>query len=219
MRILLVEDEILVAQGIQAGLGLQDFVVDAVGSAELADSALKTSHFDACLLDLGLPDRDGMSLLNQWRLRQCRVPVLVLSARDHPTHRVQALQAGADDFILKPFDLDELGARLHAVLRRTAGHYADRIQRGPLTVHLASGAVWLHGCEVSLARRELGLLRVLLQHPQQILTAEQLRDSLYGYADNVESNAINVHIHKLRRKLGTGIVETVRGLGYRLGEL
>ncbi|ANY15167.1 response regulator [Bordetella pseudohinzii] len=218
MRILLVEDDVLVAQGIQAGLGLQDFVVDAVGSADQADAALMTSSFDACLLDLGLPDHDGMTLLARLRARQQDLPVLILSAREATVHRVRALQAGADDYVLKPFDLDELGARLHAVIRRAAGYSRDCIRHGPLEVCLSTGRVLLGGQEVILARRELGLLRVLLQRPQSILTADQLRDGLYGYADNVESNALNVHIHKLRRKLGAGIIQTVRGLGYRLGE-
>jgi two-component system response regulator QseB len=217
LHILLIEDDALVASGIVAGLGLHGFTVDHVDSARMAEGALAAAQFDACVLDLGLPDEDGMSLLVRWRERGETLPVLVLTARDAVAHRVKGLQAGADDYLLKPFDLDELVARLHALLRRSAGRSADRIEHGPLTFEPASGEVRLRGRPVELARRELALLRTLLQHPRQILSADQLRDSLYGFAQEVESNAINVHIHHLRRKLGADIVQTVRGQGYRLG--
>lgn len=217
MRLLVVEDDAMVAQGIRSGLTLQNFVVDVVDSAAGAEAALAASRFDACLLDLGLPDRDGMTLLSHWRARQHKVPVIVLTARDAVAHRVQALNAGADDYVLKPFDLDEIGARVHAVVRRAAGHTRDVVELGALRVTLSSAEVLLNEKPVALARREWALLRALLQHPQRILTAEQLQDSLYGYADSIESNSLNVHIHKLRRKLGPNIVETIRGLGYRLG--
>ena len=217
MHILLVEDDALVASGIVAGLRLHGFTVDSMESARLADGAVAASQFDLCVLDLGLPDEDGLSLLVRWRQRGVELPVLVLTARDAVAHRVKGLQAGADDYLLKPFDLDELVARLHALLRRSAGRSADRIEHGPVTFEPSTGEVWMRGQPVELARREKALLRALLQHPRQILSADQLRDSLYGFAQEVESNAINVHIHHLRRKLGAGIVETVRGLGYRLG--
>lgn len=217
MHILLIEDDALVASGIVAGLGLHGFTVDHMDTAAMAEGALAAAQFDACVLDLGLPDEDGMSLLVRWRQRGVEVPVLVLTARDAVVHRVKGLQAGADDYLLKPFDLDELVARLHALLRRSAGRSADRIEHGPLTFEPATGEVFLRGRPVELARRELALLRTLLQHPRQILSAEQLNDSLYGFAQDVESNAVNVHIHHLRRKLGAGIVQTVRGQGYRLG--
>ncbi|MFC5495907.1 response regulator [Caenimonas terrae] len=217
MHILLIEDDALVASGIVAGLGLHGFTVDHMDSARRAEAALAASQFDACVLDLGLPDEDGMRLLVRWRERGETLPVLVLTARDAVAHRVKGLQAGADDYLLKPFDLDELVARLHALLRRSAGRSADRIEHGPLTFEPATGEVWLRGRPVELARRELALLRTLLQHPRQILSADQLRDSLYGFAQEVESNAVNVHIHHLRRKLGADIVQTVRGQGYRLG--
>ncbi|HEY8706449.1 MAG TPA: response regulator [Burkholderiaceae bacterium] len=217
MHILLVEDDALVASGIVTGLRLHGFTVDPMESAQLADAAVAAAQFDACVLDLGLPDEDGMGLLVRWRQRGLKLPVLVLTARDAVAHRVKGLQAGADDYLLKPFDLDELVARLHAVLRRSAGRSSDRIEHGPVSFEPSTGEVWVHGQPVELARREKALLRTLLQHPRQILSADQLRDSLYGFAQEVESNAVNVHIHHLRRKLGPGIVETVRGLGYRLG--
>lgn len=217
MRILLVEDDASIAMAIQAGLGLQGFVVDAVDSLRQADLAVQTSHVSACVLDLCLPDGDGMTLLQKWRARRQRVPVLVLSARSAVPQRVDALRAGADDYLPKPFDLDELGARLQAVIRRAAGHASDRIDHGRLALFPSRGEVLLDGARVTLRRRELALLQTLLQHPGQILTMDQLRDSLYGFDDRVESNAVNVHIHKLRRKLGADLIETVRGWGYRLG--
>ena len=218
MHVLLIEDDPLVASGIVAGLRLHGLTVDHVGNASRAGSALATSHFDICVLDLGLPDEDGMTLLSRLRAQGNDLPVLVLTARDAVEHRIKGLLAGADDYVLKPFDLDELVARLHALLRRASGRSADRIEHGALSFSPSSGEVLLHGMAVELSRRELALLRALLQHPRQILTGDQLRDSLYGFEQDVESNAVNVHIHHLRRKLGPGIVETVRGLGYRLGE-
>ena len=217
MHVLLIEDDPLVASGVVAGLRLHGMTVDHVDTAAQAQAALAASHFDVGVLDLGLPDEDGMALLARWRARGEALPVLVLSARDGVEHRVRALRAGADDYLLKPFDLDELVARLHALLRRASGRSADLIRHGALSFSPSSGDVRLGDEPVALSRRELALLRTLLQHPDRVLGLEQLHDSLYGYAREVESNAVNVHIHHLRRKLGAGIVETVRGLGYRLG--
>lgn len=217
MHILLIEDDALVASGIVAGLRLHGFTVDHMASARLGDAAVAAAGFDACVLDLGLPDEDGMSLLLRWRQRGLALPVLVLTARDAVAHRIKGLQAGADDYLLKPFDLDELVARLQALLRRSAGRSSDRIEHGAVSFEPTTGEVRVRGEPVELARREMALLRTLLQHPRQILSADQLRDSLYGFAQEVGSNAVNVHIHHLRRKLGPDIVETVRGLGYRLG--
>lgn len=219
MHVLLVEDDELIASGIHAGLRLHGLTVDHFATAGAAQAAQQAAAYDVCILDLGLPDEDGMALLRRWRTRGQQLPVLVLTARDAVQHRVAGLQAGADDYLLKPFELDELVARLHALLRRARGRSTDCIDHGPLSFHASRGEVLLHGAPVELSRRELALLRTLLQHPRQLLSAEQLRDSLYGFEQDVESNAVNVHIHHLRRKLGAGIVETVRGLGYRLGEI
>lgn len=217
MHILLVEDDPLVASGIVAGLKLHGLTIDHVGTARLADAALSASHFDVCILDLGLPDEDGMKLLSRWREQGRNLPVLILTARDALSHRVEGLLGGGDDYLVKPFDLDELHARLHVLTRRVAGRSKDCMDHGKLTFRSSTGEVWLDGTPITLARRELALLRALLQNPQAILSAEQLCDSVYGYGQNVESNAISVHIYHLRRKLGNHIVETVRGLGYRLG--
>jgi DNA-binding response OmpR family regulator len=219
VHVLLIEDDLLVASGIVAGLRLHGLTVDHVGTASQAQAALATAHFDICVLDLGLPDEDGMAVLARWRARGNSLPVLVLTARDAVEHRVKGLKAGADDYLLKPFDLEELVARLQALLRRASGRSADRIEHGALTFTASTGEVLLCGKPVNLSRRELALLRTLLQHPRQILAADQLCDSLYGFEQEVESNAVNVHIHNLRRKLGASIVETVRGQGYRLGEV
>lgn len=217
MHLLLIEDDPSVAHGVAAGLRLHGFTVDHTQTAAAADAALAVSDFDVAVLDLGLPDGDGVDLLARWRARGVAMPLLVLTARDAVSDRVRGLQAGADDYLLKPFDLDELVARLHALLRRSAGRTTDRITHGAVTFEPSSGQVWLRGAPVELSRRERTLLATLLQHPRSILSTEQLRDRLYGLELEVESNAVNVHIHHLRRKLGTGIVETVRGVGYRLG--
>lgn len=217
MRLLLIEDDPLVASGIVAGLRLHGLTVDHVDTASKASAALATSHFDVCVLDLGLPDEDGMKLLARWRAQGKSMPVLVLTARDAVEHRVEGLRAGADDYLLKPFDLDELVARLHALHRRTGGRSSDLIVHGMLSFSPSSGTVLLHGQAVDLSRRELALLRALLQHPGRIVSLDHLHDSLYGFGTEVESNSVNVHIHHLRRKLGPDMVETVRGQGYRLG--
>lgn len=219
MHVLLIEDDLLVASGICAGLRLHGLTVDHVDTASKAQAALAVSRFDTCVLDLGLPDADGMTLLVQWRAQGRSLPVLVLTARDAVEHRVKGLQAGADDYLLKPFDLDELVARLHALQRRAAGRSVDRIEHGALSFFPSTGEVRLRGAPIPLARRELAILRALLQHPRQILSGDQLRDRVYGLDQDVESNAVNVHIYHLRRKLGMGVVQTVRGLGYRMGEV
>lgn len=219
MHVLLVEDNALVASGVKTGLQLQGFGVDVVGSAAQADAAIKSSHFDVCVLDLGLPDEDGLQLLSRWRRQAVELPVLVLTARDAVGQRIEGLQTGADDYLVKPFDLHELAARLHALLRRAAGRSVDWIVLGDVKVDLAASQALRDGVTVDLSRREWALLSALLQSPGRVLSLEQLRDSLYGYSLDVESNAVNVHVHHLRRKLGTDIVETVRGVGFRLGRV
>lgn len=218
VHVLLIEDDRLVASGIVAGLRLLGVTVDHVDTAAKARAAVGASHFDVCVLDLGLPDEDGMAVLARWRAQGQAIPVLVLTARDALEHRVAGLRAGADDYLLKPFELDELVARLHALVRRASGRSSDLVEHGSLTFSASNAEVRLHGMRVELSRRELALLRALLQNPGRILSLEQLQASLYGFETDVESNAVNVHIHHLRRKLGPAIVETVRGLGYRLGE-
>lgn len=218
MHILLIEDDALVASGIIAGLRLHGMTVDHVNSSLAAQAAITAGHFDIVVLDLGLPDEDGMMLLERLRRAGHSLPILILTARDAVEHRVSGLQAGADDYLLKPFDLNELVARLQALHRRAAGRCTNVIRHGALCFDADSRQVTLDGAAVELSRRELALLEALLSNPKRVLTTEQVKDSLYGFGDAGESNAINVHIHHLRRKLGPHIVETVRGVGYRLGE-
>ncbi len=215
MRVLLIEDDELISHGIQAGLRAHGLTVDGVATATQAEAALSVVHCDVVILDLGLPDEDGMTFLHRLRSSGMALPVLVLTARDAVEDRVAGLRAGADDYLLKPFDLNELVARLHALLRRAAGRSVNVIAQGPLRLDPASGEVFLQGRAVVLSRRELALLAALLQARGRILSADQLKDSLYDFSEEIGSNALNVHIHHLRRKLGPDIVETVRGVGYR----
>lgn len=217
MHVLLVEDDTLIAQGLLTGLELQGFTLAHVTHVTAAEQALQLGHFDAMILDLGLPDEDGLQLLSRLRGQGSDLPVLILSARDSVEQRVAGLQAGADDYLLKPFDLRELAARLHSLLRRSGGRSSNLIEHHGLAFNPSTREVSLHGELVCLSRREQALLGALLQNPGHILSAEQLQDSLYGLGDGVESNAINVHIYNLRRKLGSEVVKTVRGLGYRIG--
>ncbi|UVM23562.1 response regulator transcription factor [Pseudomonas wadenswilerensis] len=217
MHVLLCEDDDLIASGISAGLAAQGMTVDRVASAGAAQAMLQAAAFDVMVLDLGLPDEDGLKLLQRLRQQGESLPVLILTARDAVTDRVDGLQAGGDDYLLKPFDLRELAARLHTLLRRAAGRAVNIIEHGPLSYDPSSRETCLGGQPVDLSRREQALLQALLHNRGRVLSSEQLKDSVYGFGDEVESNALNVHIHHLRRKLGNGIVETVRGLGYRLG--
>lgn len=215
MRVLLVEDDELIAHGVDAGLSARGLTVDGAKTAAQAEALHRAVHYDVVILDLGLPDEDGMSLLQRWRANGMSLPVLVLTARDAVEDRVAGLRTGADDYLLKPFDLDELIARLHALLRRAAGRSVDVIEEGGLRFDAARGEVSMHGQPVDLSRRERALLGALLHAHGRILSADQLKDSLYGLGEEIESNALNVHIHHLRRKLGAGLIETVRGVGYR----
>ncbi|MCO3380096.1 response regulator [Pseudomonas aeruginosa] len=217
MHVLLTEDDDLIASGIVAGLNAQGLTVDRVASAADTQALLQVARFDVLVLDLGLPDEDGLRLLQRLRQQGVDLPVLVLTARDAVTDRVAGLQAGADDYLLKPFDLRELGARLHTLQRRSAGRCVNVIEHGRLSYDPSTRETWLDGRPVELSRREQALLQALLNNCGRILSGEQLKDSVYGFGDEVESNALNVHIHHLRRKLGNAIVQTVRGLGYRLG--
>lgn len=217
MRILVVEDDELIATGLVSGLRAHGMTVDRVPTATGARGALAATAFDLVVLDLGLPDGDGLDVLRGWRAAGTTLPVLVLTARDALEARLTGLRGGADDYLVKPFDLDELVARVHALLRRAAGRAADHVEHGALRVDTARREVTLNGRLVDLARREFDVLLALLNARGRILSTAQLQDSLYGFDQAVDSNAINVHIHHLRRKLGVEAIETVRGMGYRLG--
>lgn len=216
MRVLIVEDDDLIARGIVAGLQAHGMTADAVASVAETQAALATSHCDVLVLDLGLPDADGMALLKRLRADGSTLPVLILTARDAVEDRVAGLQAGADDYVTKPFDLAELAARLHALMRRAEGRSVNTIEAGRLCLDPAGGDVRVDGEPVVLTRRETALLTCLMQAQGRCLSAAQLKDNLYGYDIEIESNALNVHVHNLRRKLGIDMIETVRGRGYRI---
>lgn len=217
MRILVVEDDDLIARGVVAGLRAYGFTADRVSTAAQAEMSCEHIHCDAMVLDLGLPDESGLALLERLRNTRNALPVLILTARDAVEDRIRGLQAGADDYLVKPFDLGELAARLHALMRRAGGRSINFVEAGSLRFDPSSAEAWLDGRAVELSRREAALLASLIQANGRCLSAEQLKDSLYGMEQEVGSNALNVHIHNLRRKLGSTVVETVRGLGYRFG--
>ncbi|HET7313193.1 response regulator [Salinisphaera sp.] len=217
MHVLLVEDDALVGSGIQSALEVEAFAVDRVATVAEAEAAMAALTTDLVVLDIGLPDGDGLALLRDWRAAGRRVPVLLLTARDAVVDRVTGLSAGGDDYLLKPFDLDELLARVKALLRRAAGFAAPVLTHGTIAFDPAGREVWRDGVAIDLTRRETALLERLLYAGASVVTNDQLKDSLYGFDAEIEGNALSVHIHNLRRKLGRDVVETVRGVGYRLG--
>jgi DNA-binding response OmpR family regulator len=217
MRVLLVEDDELIGAGIVAGLRAHGIAVLHAYSAAQAEAGLMDDSFDALVLDLGLPDRDGMELLRVVRAIEPHLPVLILSARDGVEHRLSGLHGGADDYLVKPFDLRELAARLHALVRRTQGRAAQVIDAGPLRLEPGSGQAWLHGEPVALSRREVDLLAHLAGGAGRWMPSDLLKQRLFGLGGEVGSNTLSVHIHNIRRKLGAQAIESMRGLGYRLG--
>jgi len=216
MRLLLVEDDPMIGEAIRAGLKRFGFAVDWVTSAASGSQALGNEPYELLLLDLGLPGTDGLTLLRNLRGRGLDTPVLIITARDAVADRVAGLDAGADDYLVKPFDLDELAARIRALLRRKAGRSAPRLEHLSVTLDPATHRVTRDGEEVSLSGREFALLELLLERPGAILSRGQIEERLYGWGEEVESNAIEVHIHSLRRKLGAQFILTVRGVGYRV---
>ncbi|MDY0106558.1 MAG: response regulator transcription factor [Giesbergeria sp.] len=216
MRILLVEDDALLGDGIRAGLALETYAVDWVRNGEQALHALADHDYDACVLDLGLPGRDGMSVLRELRGRGNPVPVLVLTARDTREDKVGGLDAGADDYVTKPFDLAELQARLRALVRRAGGVVQPVLRHGRVSLDPAAKRVSCDGQEVALSAREYALLHELISHPERIRSRAQLEESLYAWGEEAGSNTVEVYIHHLRKKLGADFIRTVRGLGYRL---
>jgi DNA-binding response OmpR family regulator len=219
LRVLLVEDDALLGDGIRAGLKLADYAVDWVRDGARAHAALRDHDYDACVLDLGLPQRDGLSVLRELRARGSALPVLVLTARDSSADKIAGLDSGADDYLTKPFDLAELQARLRALLRR-AGGTATPVAGTMAGVVLdpASKRVTLSGLPVTLSAREYALLLDLLSHKNQLRTRSQLEESLYAWGEEKESNTVEVYIHHLRKKLGTHFIRTVRGFGYVLDD-
>lgn len=217
MRILIVEDDDILRDGLKVGLALAGFTTDAVGTCDAAATALAANGFDAVVLDLMLPDGSGLDILRDLRASQNDVPVLLLTARDSVRDRVAGLDSGADDYLGKPFDLDEVAARLRALARRSSGRATAALEWSTLRLDPARQSVEQAGKPINLSRREYAILHMLMAHPGVIFSKAKLEDKLYGWQEEIESNAVEVHVHHLRNKLGPGLIETVRGIGYRLG--
>jgi two-component system response regulator QseB len=217
MRILVVEDDPILMDGLTTGLSLHGMAADGVETCEDAYAALATTKFNAIVLDLMLPDGSGIDVLRYLRLRNDTTPVLLLTARDAVEDRVNGLDEGADDYLGKPFDLGEVAARLRALDRRAVGRASPKLVFEALVLDPGSLEVTLHGAPVHLSRREFGLLRALMQRPGFVYSRSQLEDSLYGWQEDVGSNAVEVHIHNLRAKIGRHYIQTLRGAGYRIG--
>jgi len=216
MRILLAEDDPLIGEGLRAGLRQLGFHVDWVRDGGAAERELRAHPYAAAVLDLGLPLKDGMEVLIEIRRAGNAVPVLVLTARDAVPDRIRGLDIGADDYVVKPVDLHELAARLRALIRRAHGQPQERLRINDVVLDPAARSVELEGDSVALSAREFDLLHVLMLNTDQVLSREQLEQHLYSWGQEVESNAIEVHIHNLRRKLGSALIRTVRGVGYIL---
>ncbi len=214
MRVLLAEDDPMIGSSIRSGLRQDGFAVDWVEDGRAAEEALSEGVHDALVLDLGLPRRTGLEILGTMRRRGDTRPVLVLTARDAVADRVAGLDAGADDYLVKPFDLDELSARLRALLRRGSGRAAPLLEAGDVTLNPATREVRVKDEPVAVSPREFALLEALLARPGVILSRAQLEDKLYGWSDPVDSNAVEVHIHALRKKLGADFIRNVRGVGW-----
>ncbi|MFO7592887.1 MAG: response regulator [Pseudomonadota bacterium] len=214
MRLLLVEDDPLLGDGIRAGLSQDDYQVDWFTDGRSAEMALDSERYDLMVLDIGLPDKSGLEILRQLRGRGSTLPVLILTARDAIADRVTGLDSGADDYMVKPFDLDELSARLRALLRRSSGRAGNEIRHGDIVLDPASHSVSQNGAVVELSPREYAVLHLLLENEGKVVTRSRLEEDLYSWDGEVESNAIEVYIHHLRKKLGAELIRTIRGTGY-----
>lgn len=217
MRVLLVEDDTSLADGLCTGLKRAGYAVDHGETAKSAQQFLKAGSYDIVLLDLGLPDMDGLGLLTQLRQEYANLPVLILTARDGLEQKVAGLDAGADDYLTKPFAFEELLARIRVLCRRSSPVQAPEIRVGDISINIASHQVKLRDREQKISRREFAILRALADRPGQVFSREQLEEKLYSWGDEVSSNTIDVHIHNLRKKLGSEVIRTIRGVGYVLG--
>lgn len=219
MKVLIVEDDPLLSSGLLVALRRASYTVEHVGDGPAAIEALAHTQFDVVVLDLGLPTLDGTEVLKALRSSENPIPVLVLSARDSTRDRVQGLDLGADDYLVKPFELDELLARLRVLLRRRSGRQVNQLTLGELSLNPESLSATWQGRPVELQRLEFMLLLQLAENPQRVFNRAQLEESLYGWGEGAESNTIDVHVHHLRRKITPSVVKTIRGVGYRMGDL
>ncbi|MGA8390699.1 MAG: response regulator transcription factor [Burkholderiaceae bacterium] len=214
MRLLLVEDDAMIGETVLQVLRAEHYAVDWVRDGNMAEEALRTESYDLVLLDLGLPRRSGLEVLRALRARRNVVPVMVATARDAVGDRIAGLDAGADDYVVKPFDIDELLARIRALLRRSAGRAEPAFEHRGVSLNPATREATLHGQPVSLSAREWAVLEALLARPGVVLSRTQLEEKLFSWKDDISSNAVEVYIHGLRKKLGANLIQTVRGLGY-----
>jgi two-component system response regulator QseB len=218
MKLLLAEDDPMIGASMEQGLRLAGFAVDWVRDGKAAEETLLTGSYALLLLDLGLPRQDGLSLLKKIRQLENAVPVMVVTARDAVADRIAGLNLGADDYLVKPFDLDELVARVRALIRRRGGRARPELKLGGLNLDPIQREVHLDGARLSLSQREFTLLEALMEQPGTVLSKEQLESRIYGWQDEVMSNAVEVHLHNLRRKLGAAWIRNVRGVGYKVVE-
>jgi two-component system OmpR family response regulator len=214
VRLLLVEDDAMIGETVLQVLRAEHYAVDWVRDGNMAEEALRTESYDLVLLDLGLPRRSGLEVLRALRARRNVVPVLVATARDAVGDRIAGLDAGADDYVVKPFDIDELLARIRALLRRSAGRAEPAFEHKGVSLNPATREATLHGQPVSLSAREWAVLEALLARPGVVLSRTQLEEKLFSWKDDISSNAVEVYIHGVRKKLGANLIQTVRGLGY-----
>jgi two-component system, OmpR family, response regulator QseB len=214
MRLLLVEDDEILGDGLAAGLKMEGYAVDWLTNGKLADEALKMNCYELVVLDLNLPDMDGLSVLRALRARKDETPVLVLTAKDTVPDRVEGLDSGADDFVIKPFELDEVCARLRALARRNEGRSTPTIEYKGIVLDPASHQVTFNDEKVELSQKEFEILSFLMGNIGRVVSRARLEESLYSWSSDIESNTVEVHIHYLRKKLESGIIRTVRGVGY-----
>ncbi len=216
MRVLLVEDDPQLGDGLTVGLRQSGFAVDWVKDGSAADQALSTETFDVVVLDLGLPKMSGMEVLKRLRARGQTLPALILTARDTTPDKIAGLDSGADDYLVKPIDLDELAARIRAIVRRAAGRAEPVLRHGAVALEPASRRVTMADSPVELSAREFSVLHALMENAGRVMSRAQLESSIYGWRDEPDSNALEVHIHHLRKKLGTDFIKTLRGVGYMI---
>jgi two-component system response regulator QseB len=216
MRLLLVEDDAMVGKALAQGLVRAGFALDWVTDGRSAELALANGVYDLAVLDLGLPKKDGMAILATLRASGNAVPVLIASARDTVEDRIAGLEAGADDYLLKPFDLKELIARIRAILRRHSGSGSPLMKAGSIVMDPGRKSVTLNGDEIDLSAKEFAVLEALMQRPGKVLSRDELEEAVYGWKDEIGSNAIEVHLHHLRKKLGSTTIRNIRGVGYRV---
>jgi two-component system, OmpR family, response regulator QseB len=219
LRLLLIEDDAMIRNSVCTGLRQDGFIVDWVMDGDAGELALESGVYDLLLLDLGIPRKDGISVLTNLRKKGNRIPVLILTARDALTDRVKGLNAGADDYLVKPFDLEELVARIHALLRRQAGRAESVIKYGDLILNPTTHEVFRAGKLLSVSAREFTLLQTFLDRPGAVLSVPQLEEKMYGWEEEVGSNTVEVYIHSLRKKLGADFIKNVRGVGYMIPRL